>query len=96
MPYAVAATWHARQGEEEAVAEILRAVAPLCRAEDACRVYQAHRSEDDPGAFFIYELYDDEAGFQAHVDSAHYQQYVRDRAVPLLERREVARYLTME
>ena len=62
MAYVVAATWRAREGEEERIREILERIAPLCRDEPACRLYQAHRSPEDPRVFFIYEQYDDEDG----------------------------------
>ena len=66
MAYVVSATWRARDGEEERIRELLETVAPLCRAEPACRLYEAHRSTEDPRDFYIYEQYDDEAEFLAH------------------------------
>ena len=95
MAYVVAATWRAREGEEERIREILERIAPLCRDEPACRLYQAHRSPEDPRVFFIYEQYDDEAGFQAHTESEHFETYVRGDAVPRLESRERAIYVTL-
>jgi quinol monooxygenase YgiN len=96
MTYAVAATWRAREGEEERIGEILAALAPACRQEPGCRVYQAHRSADDPRGFFIYEQYDDEEAFKAHTQSPHFEEYVRGQAVPLLERREASFYVTLD
>lgn len=92
MTYVVAATWRAREGEEERIHEILEAITPLCRAEPGCRLYRAHRSTEDPRRFFIYEEYDDEAAFQAHAESEHVELYVRGDAVPRLELRERAFY----
>lgn len=96
MTYVVAATWTARQGEEDRVARILERITPLCRSEPACRLYQAHRSPEDPRRFFIYEQYDDEAGFIAHTETEHVEQLVRGEAVPLLEGRERVFYVTMD
>jgi quinol monooxygenase YgiN len=96
MAYAVAATWRARDGEGERVQELLETIAPLCRAEPACRLYQAHRSTDDPREFYIYELYDDEAGFQAHTQTDHFITYVLGEAVPRLEGRSRAFYVTLD
>lgn len=96
MSYAVAVTWRAKQGEEERVAEILQAVAPACRAEPGCRMYQAHRSPDDPRTFFLYELYDDEEAFRAHAQAEHYEAWVRAQALPLLESRVVTKYETLD
>ena len=80
MAYVVAATWRAREGEEERIREILERIAPLCRDEPACRLYQ----------------YDDEAGFQAHTESEHFETHVRGDAVPRLESRERAIYVTLD
>lgn len=96
MTYVVAATWIAREGEEDRVAGILDRIAPLSRDEPACRFYQAHRSSEDPRRFFIYEQYDDEAGFVVHTQTEHFEQLVRGEAVPLLEGRERAFYVTMD
>ncbi len=92
MTYAVAATWRARDGEEERIRELLEILTPLCRAEPGCRQYQAHRSPDDPRLFFIYEQYDDEAAFETHARTDHVARYVLGDAVPRLERRERAFY----
>ena len=96
MAYAVAATWRARDGEEERIRQVLETLAPLCRAEPACRLYQAHRSTDDPREFYIYEQYDDEAGFQAHIETDHFAKYVLGEAVPRLESRSRAFYVTLD
>jgi quinol monooxygenase YgiN len=96
MVYAVAATWRSRAGNEDRIAEILERITPLCRDEPACRFYQAHRSTDDPCLFFIYEQYDDEAGFEAHTRTHHFQALVIGEAVPLLEGRERAFYTPLD
>lgn len=92
MTYAVAATWRAKEGEEESIRELLQILTPLCRAEPGCLQYQAHRSTEDSRLFFIYEQYDDEAAFDAHARSDHVERYVLRDAVPRLERRERAFY----
>ena len=96
MTYAIAATWRAKEGEEERIREILEAVAPASRAEPGCRLYQAHRSADDPRDFFIYEQYDDEAAFEAHAQTDHVERHVRGDAAPRLELRERAIFMTLE
>ena len=92
MGYVLAVTWIAREGEEERVAEALRTVAPLARAEPGCIHYYVHRSPDDSRRFFLYEEYVDEAAFQAHTASEHFQRHVLGEAVPLLETRERVTY----
>ncbi len=96
MAYVVAATWRAKPGEEDRIQEIVEIMAPLSRAEPACRMYQAHRSPEDPRLFFLYEQYDDEAGFRAHTKTRHFEEYVRGQALARLESRERAFYLTMD
>lgn len=96
MAYVVAATWRAKAGQEGTVAAILERLTPLCRAEPACRQYQAHRSTEDPRSFFIYEQYDDEAGFAAHRETQHFQSIVLGEAVPLLEHRGRELYVTLD
>ena len=96
MAYVVAATWRAREGEEDAIARILETVVPLVRAEPACRLFQAHRAVDDPMEFFLYEQYDDEAGFHAHLASEAFQRHVLEDAVPRLEHRTRVFYVTID
>jgi quinol monooxygenase YgiN len=96
MAFTVAATWRAKEGEEAAVRNLLGVIAPLVRAEPACRLFQAHASPDDPRAFFLYEQYDDEDGFRAHLATAHFERYVLGEVVPRLEVRERAFYVTMD
>jgi quinol monooxygenase YgiN len=96
MAYVVAATYRARENEEEKIREILDIMAPLSRAEPGCLFYQAHRSPEDPRVFFLYEQYADEAGYQAHMETEHFAKYIRGEAIPRLESRERAFYVTLD
>jgi len=96
MAYVVAATWRAKEGEEDRINEVIEIMAPLSRTEPACLFYQAHRSLDDPRLFFLYEQYADEAGYEAHMATPHFEKYVRGDAIPRLESRERAFYLTLD
>lgn len=96
MAYVVTALWRAKEGEEEHVRRILETFAPMAQAEPACRQFTVHRSPEDPRLFFLYEQYDDEAGFEAHAASEHVERYVRGDAVARLERRERSFYVTMD
>jgi quinol monooxygenase YgiN len=96
MAYVVAATWRAKEGEEDAIAAILARVVPIFRAEPACRQFVAHRSTVDPRTFFLYEQYDDEAAYEAHMASEHFTRLVKEEAIPeLLAERRRAFYTTM-
>ena len=90
MAYVVAALWRAKEGEEERIARIIQTMTPLSRAEPGCMTYQPHRSPTDPRLFFLYEVYYDESGYQAHRATPHFQQHVVGEAIPNLESREVS------
>jgi quinol monooxygenase YgiN len=96
MAFTVAATYHAKPGEEEEIRRILKIMGPLSRKEAGCLFYQAHRSPDDPRVFFLYEQYRDEAGYKAHMDTEHFAQHIKGDAIPRLESRERAFYVTLE
>jgi len=91
MSYVIAATYVAQAGEAEGVLAALAGVAPLSLQEPACISYRAHRSVEDPNTFFIYEEYEDEAGFAAHSASPHFARYIKGEAWPRLASRTVVR-----
>jgi quinol monooxygenase YgiN len=95
MAYIVAAYWRARPGQEETIARILETLTPLSRQEPGCLFYQAHRSPDDPCLFFLYEQYTDEAAYEAHMATPHFERYVKHEAIPNLESRERHFFVTL-
>jgi quinol monooxygenase YgiN len=42
--------------------------------EPGCRQFDVCRDPTDPALFLLYELYDDEAAIQAHLQSTHFLQ----------------------
>ena len=88
MTVVLSVLWVAREGEEKAVADILRRMAPLSRAEPGCLQYEVNQDRDDPRSFVIFERYVDEAALEAHAASPHVQELVVQQALPLLEVRE--------
>lgn len=96
MAYVVCATWTAREGEADKVAEAVQKIAPLSRQEPGIIFYQPHRDPQNPNVFFFYEQYVDEDAYQAHIDSEHMQRYGFDDAIPRLESRKRSFYETME
>ena len=60
--------------------------------ESGCRQFDVCRDPADAGVFFLYELYDDEAAVQAHLQSAHFMQFARETA-DWVERKTVWRYV---
>ncbi|QEC47981.1 antibiotic biosynthesis monooxygenase [Baekduia soli] len=96
MAYVVTAKWTAKPGEEDAVAQAIRQLIGPSQAEPAMLHYQAHRDPEDPRVFFFYEQYTDQAGYEAHAASEHFQAHGFGDAIPRLESRERAFYETWD
>ena len=60
--------------------------------ESGCRQFDVCRDPADAGVFFLYELYDDEAAVQAHLQSAHFMQFAQATAA-WVERKTIWRYV---
>ena len=95
MTVVLAVTWVARAGESAAVAELLRRMTPLSRAEPGCLQYDGHRDPDDPDRFFLYERYADEAALEAHAASPHFRELVLGDALPRLASRQRTTWLPL-
>jgi quinol monooxygenase YgiN len=95
MAYVVSALWRANEGQEDRIARIIEELTEPSRAEPGNLFYQAHRSPEDPRVFSLSEQYVDEAGYQAHMESEHFQRMVVGEAIPNLESRERAFYETL-
>ena len=50
------------------------------------------RGKDNPAQFLFYELFQDEAAFKAHAESAYFKTYIAEQALPLLAKRERTQY----
>jgi len=88
MTVVLAVTWVARDGEADAVADLLRQLMPLSRSEPGCLQYEAQRDPDDPNTFVLFESYADQDALDAHAASTHFQELVLGQALPLLASRE--------
>ena len=96
MAYVVSAKWRAKPGKEERLEEVCREMTEPSRAEPGNRFYQAHRSPENPRLFYLYEQYEDEAGYEAHMASEHFTRLVKEEAIPnILESREREFYETL-
>src|SRR3954470_17007968 len=82
MAYVVLARWWAKAGREDRIVEVLEELARASNADPGCRLYQPHRATDDARAFFIYEQYDDQAAFEAHVASEHFKRLAAREPTP--------------
>lgn len=59
----------AREGCEPQVRAILTEYAIDVKAEPGNQVFNCYQTQDEPRRFVVYEVYDDEAAFQAHLSA---------------------------
>jgi len=85
--FVVAIEIDAKVGEEQAVADALRALIAPTMAESGVKLFLPWRSPTDPKAFFVFELYRNEAGWAAHQNTDHFKAFV-DKMLPRIARRE--------
>jgi quinol monooxygenase YgiN len=81
--YAVTLDLLARPGQEGALVQACRELAPLCRAEPGCQSWLPLRDKQEPRRFLIFMAWSDEAAFQAHLSAPHIQDF-RQRLAPWL------------
>ncbi len=70
--FVVAISIEARDGEGDAVAEILEQLVEPTMAEEGVKFFMPYRSPENPLFFFVYELYHDASGWDAHNSSNHF------------------------
>ena len=85
--FVVAIEIDAKTGEEQAVADALSALIAPTMAEPGVKLFLPYRSPTDPKAFFIFELYRNEAGWAEHQRTDHFKAFV-DKMLPRIARRE--------
>ncbi len=61
--------------------------------ETACQQFDAVQPEDAPDTVVLYEVYDDRAGFETHLQSAHYFPF-RDGVPALTMGEPIVRFCT--
>ena len=57
------------------VDELLRALTIAVRAEPGNIAFDAYRKQGNPNAFFVYEIYANDAAFQSHLARAHGREF---------------------
>lgn len=85
--FVVAISIEAKDGEADAVAGILERLVAPTMAEAGVKFFMPSRSPTNPLSFFIYELYVDEAGWDSHNESEHFQSAVKE-LLPRVAKRE--------
>lgn len=84
MTRALFAEFTALPGAEERVAELVAELTALVRAEPGNLAFEPYTLEADPARWFVYEVYEDEAAFQAHI-SAPYGAVFNSAIVDLVD-----------
>jgi quinol monooxygenase YgiN len=62
-------------GAAEAFAPLIRANAAASLTEPGCRRFDVCTDPAESGRVVLYEIYDDEAAFQAHMRTPHYLDF---------------------
>ena len=85
MPFCLAVTMTAKEGEEEAVAMWLVKAAEATRTEPGCIMFLIHRDPADSRLFFIYEQFVDRAAHGAHLQTVHFKEIAEAEIMPRIE-----------
>ncbi|HKE20437.1 MAG TPA: putative quinol monooxygenase [Kofleriaceae bacterium] len=84
MELYIFARFHARPGNESAVAEAILANLPPTRAEPGCLAIHACRGVRDPQLFFIHSHWRDVGAFETHAVLPHTVRFLA-RVEPLID-----------
>jgi len=89
QPVHVFATWKVKQGNTDTVLELLKTVTEESTKEPGNLFYKVHQGIAEPDTLILFEGYVNEAAIADHRNSAHFQDLVIGKIVPLLDNREV-------
>ena len=84
MQLFIFARFHAREGQEAAVAATLREEVGQSRAEPGCLAHRAYQSVRDPRLFWIHSHWIDDAAFEVHAQLPHTVRFL-ERVVPMID-----------
>lgn len=87
--FAVTVTLEVAPGRMPDFLPLMLSNARASLAEPACLRFDVATDPARPDTVFLYELYDDAAGFDAHRETAHYRDF-DSRAAPLVRSKDVA------
>ena len=93
---ALAVRWEAKEGEADAVADILRRMAGAVRTEPGTLLFWAHRSPANDREFFLYELFADNGAYAAHQETEHFKTLIVGEALPKLAKRERVQFIPLQ
>jgi len=96
MDLFVIARFHARAGQDEAVAAVMREQLQPVRAEPGCLRIDAFRSTRDPSLFFFHSRWVNETAFDLHARLPHTVRFL-ERVEQLIDHPlEIARVRPLE
>ena len=95
MSFVLVVRMKAKEGKEGRAAELAGELAVASRQEAGCEAYVPCRDPEDAGSFLIYEQYRDQAAFEAHGASEHFQRLAVGGLFELMESRERTFYETL-
>lgn len=84
MELAIFARFHAREGQEDAVAAALRGQLGPVRAEPGCLAIDAFCCTCDPRLLYLHSRWIDEAAFDVHAELPHTVRFL-ERIQPLID-----------
>jgi quinol monooxygenase YgiN len=87
MSFVLAVTIRIKPESVDAFMKGVLANAREARKEPGCRQFEVLVDPADRSQVMLFEVYDDEAAFEAHQQTPHFKKYLAE-AVPLLASRE--------
>ena len=82
----------AKAGEEDTIAGALQELVAPTMAEPGVKLFLPYRSPTDPASFFIFELYQNEAGWAAHQRTDHFKAFA-ETMLPRIAKRQRVPYI---
>jgi quinol monooxygenase YgiN len=71
-------------------------MASAVKSEPGTLLFWPHRSTSSGNVFFLYELFTDQAAFDAHQQTQHFKTLVVGQALPKLARRERVQFMPLQ
>jgi autoinducer 2-degrading protein len=89
--FAIIVDFHLKPGARSAFRQLIDMNARISvQAEHGCRRFDVVEPRDEADRVLLYEIYDDDFAFEAHVSSPHYVQFDAESA-PLIVDKSVIR-----
>ncbi|MDP9138118.1 MAG: antibiotic biosynthesis monooxygenase [Pseudomonadota bacterium] len=91
-PYVVMVDFLLKPGAKETFRALIDVNAQAsCRDEPGCRRFDVLEASADADRIVLYEIYDDQAAFRAHIETRHFAVFDRE-SKPLVAEKRVSEY----